>query len=51
MSVKEKIKIILIAIVALAYLAAVVVHEHKKIEVWQYEIPVEVIEREDGLIW
>lgn len=51
MSMKEKIQIILFVIVMLVYLAAVVVHEHKKIEVWQYEIPVEVIEREDGLIW
>lgn len=51
MSVKKKRQIILIVIVILAYLAAVVVHEHKKFEVWQYEIPVEVIEREDRLIW
>ena len=51
MSVKEKIRIILIVIVMLAYLAAVVIHEHEQWEVWQYEIPTEVREREDRLIW
>lgn len=51
MSVKEKIQIILFVVVVLAYLAAVVVHEHKKFEVWQYEIPVELREREEWLIW
>lgn len=48
---KKKIKIILLVIVITAYLAEVVVYEHKKFEVWQYEIPVEVREREDRLIW
>ena len=51
MSMKEKIRIILIAIVMLAYLAAVMVHEHKKWEIWQYEIPAEVREREYRMIW
>ena len=48
---RDKIKIILGLVIMMLYLAAVVVHEHKKFEVWQYEIPVEVIERESRLIW
>ena len=51
MSMKEKIQIILFVVVMLAYMAAAVVHEHKKFEVWQYEIPVELREREEWLIW